>query len=100
MTINNQDFRADYFATDNFYKFFVLENKFDYAEAQALGYELYPMPMLKEKYDNADCLRFIDNWTRTKHYANQFEQAEFRDIPTMWEFVNNKLREQGENYGQ
>lgn len=73
--INNYEFEASYFAYDGCHKIYILEDESDESEALDYGYEILPINLLKEKYNESCDLKFIRNWKLDKLYARQFENA-------------------------
>ena len=76
MKINNNYIQTNgYFAFDGDHKIYILEDSQDMYEAAQLDYDILHIDLLKETYDNACPLKFINNWKLTKTYAEQCENA-------------------------
>lgn len=74
MKINNNNIQSNgYFAFDGCHKIYILEDSQDMYEATQLDYNILPIDKLKDTYDNACVLKFINNWKLTKTYAEQCE---------------------------
>lgn len=80
MKINNNIIQTNgFFAFDGCHKIYILEDSQDIYEATQLDYEILHIDALKDTYDNACPLKFINNWKLTKTYAEQCEEAEIDD---------------------
>jgi hypothetical protein len=75
LTINNELVTAKQFAYDGCHKIYLIEDEDDYQEARG-SYDVLPINLLRQKYDDSCELRFIYNWKLTKGYVEQFENAE------------------------
>ena len=77
MIINNKNTEAEEFAYDGCHKIYLIEDEEDRKDALCTGYDLYPVSVLKEKFNTSCPLRFINNWKCSKQFVNQFEDAVF-----------------------
>ena len=77
MKINGQEVVGESFAYDGCHKIYVIESIRDREDAKGSGYDIYPIKELKKKYNCSCGLQFISNWSLTKSYVNQLEDAEF-----------------------
>jgi hypothetical protein len=77
MKINGQEVVGDKFAYDGCHKIYVIESIRDREEAKDSGYDIIPISELKKKYNKSCGLQFISNWSLSKSYVRQFEDAEF-----------------------
>ena len=78
--VNNQKIIDDKFAYDNCHKIYIIEDEEDLQKATDLGYNIYNIDELEQKYRNSCDYRFIDNWKLTKSYVKQGEMATFQEI--------------------
>lgn len=74
MKINGQEVSAKEFAYDGCHKIYLIENEQDRVMALEYEYDLYPISELSNKWYNSCDLRFINNWSLTKTYVEQFEE--------------------------
>lgn len=77
MKINGEAVIGEQFAYDGCHKIYIIEDLEDKAEAIEDGYMLLPINQLEEAYENSCGLKFISNWSLTKKYVAQFEEADF-----------------------
>jgi len=77
MKINGQEVVGYKFAYDGCHKIYVIESIRDREEAKVSGYDIHPISELKKKYNKSCGLQFISNWSLSKSYVSQFEDAEF-----------------------
>lgn len=77
MLINGNKTDAISFAYDGCHKIYLCESGMDVAEASETGYDIMPIEMLKEIYDESCCLKFISNWKLNKYFVQQSEHAVF-----------------------
>lgn len=77
MIINNKNTEAEEFAYDGCHKIYLIEDEKDKQEALETGYELYPVSVLKEKFNTSCPLKFISNWKLNTRFVEQFEEAVF-----------------------
>lgn len=77
MKINGIEVLGDTFAYDGCHKIYICECQCDEEEAIKYDYDIYPIEMIEEIWNNSCGLRFISNWGLDKHYVPQFEDAEF-----------------------
>ena len=70
------------FAYDGCHKIYLIENKDEIKEATEYGYELLPIRLLKETYENSCELKFINFWNLSKNPCYLVPQFEYqkRDI--------------------
>lgn len=62
------------FAYDGCHKIYVLEDSKDLLEATNVGYDIYQIDEIEEKYNDSCEFRFISNWKLTERYVEQFEE--------------------------
>lgn len=70
------------FAYDGCHKIYLIENNDEIKEATEYGYELLPIRLLKETYENSCDLKFVNYWNLSKvphSLVPQFEYQE-RDV--------------------
>lgn len=77
MKINGIEVLGDTFAYDGCHKIYICECQCDEEEAIKYNYNIYPIEMIEEIWNNSCGLRFISNWGLDKYYVPQFEDAEF-----------------------
>lgn len=63
-----------YFAYDNCHKIYIIEDNEDLKKALKIGYDIYDIKEIEEKYNNSCSLKFISNWKLDKQYIKQFEE--------------------------
>ena len=76
MKINGHKITGDKFAWDRCHKIYIIEDEQDEIKALDIGYNLYPIDLIQDCYENSCPLRFISNWKLDKHIVNQFEDEE------------------------
>ncbi|CAB5220024.1 hypothetical protein UFOVP232_28 [uncultured Caudovirales phage] len=76
-TINGKTTTAKKFAFDGCHKIYLLEKAGDEADAIDTGYDIFPISELQSAYDGSCGLRFISDWSLTKSFVPQFEDAVF-----------------------
>ena len=64
-------------AFDGCHKIYICENDEDLAEAKECGYKIHELDELKTLFEKSCSLKFIYNWSLTKFYVEQFEDAKF-----------------------
>jgi hypothetical protein len=79
MTINGQTTTAKEFAYDDCHKIYILESENDRDEARSAGYDILPIKELEETFNDSCGLQFISSWDLSKHFVDQFQDAEFED---------------------
>lgn len=79
MTINGQQTKATHFAYDDCHKIYILESENDREEARSAGYDILPIKELEETFNDSCGLQFISSWDLSKHFVDQFQDAEFED---------------------
>ena len=77
MFINGNKTDAISFAYDGCHKIYLCESGMDVAEAMKMGYDILPIEMLEEIYNESCSLKFISNWQLSKQFVPQFEDAIF-----------------------
>ena len=77
MRINGVEVVGNEFAYDGCHKIYICESENDKKEAVAIGYEILPIEILEETWNNSCPLKFISNWMLDKYYVPQFDNAEF-----------------------
>ena len=77
MKINGVEVVGKRFAYDGCHKIYVCANEEQEAEAKRVGYDLYPISELEDKYNTSCELRFIHQWDFEREYVPQFEEALF-----------------------
>lgn len=73
--VNGAVVTARNFAYDRCHKIYLLESPAEEAQAKECGYAILPIDRLADAYETSCELRFINNWSLTKTYAGQFEDA-------------------------
>lgn len=74
MKINGKTVVGNEFAYEGCHKIYIIENEENRKQAIKFGYEVYPIDLLEETFENACSLRFISNWDMDIRYVNQFEE--------------------------
>lgn len=77
VSVNGIPIEASQFAYDGCHKIYVCESPSDVREAAAGGYSVLPIEQLEETFRNSCGLEFISNWSLTKQFVRQFEEACF-----------------------
>ena len=77
MKINGQLIDSKKFAYDGCHKIYIIEDETDLDKAINTGYNIYPIEILPDTYENSCELRFISNWKLDKQYVAQFEDCIF-----------------------
>ena len=77
MIINGLATNAIEFAYDGCHKIYLIEDDTDKKEALNDDYDILPISVLEEIYENSCELRFIHNWKLNKTFVAQFETAIF-----------------------
>lgn len=75
--VNGVEIKGKEFAFDDCHKFYILEDKYEKENAIVYGYSIYPIDMLRDKWEESCELRFIRNWNLDKQYVKQDEEAIF-----------------------
>ena len=73
MKINDQTVNGNKFAYDGCHKIYIIEDEQDEIDARDLGYDIYPIELILDYYNNSCPLRFISNWKLNKHFVRQCE---------------------------
>ena len=73
MKINDQTVNGNKFAYDGCHKIYIIEDEQDEIDARDLGYDIYPIELILDYYNNSCPLRFISNWKLNKHFVLQYE---------------------------
>ena len=76
MKINNKIVTGNKFAYDKCHKIYILESESDIIEAENMSYEILPISMIEETFNNSCPLRFINSWN-FESYVEQGEDATF-----------------------
>lgn len=71
--INGKEVIGDKFAYDGCHKIYIIENEEDVKECKELGYKIYPISEIKEKWNESCPLRFVSNWQLDRQYITQDE---------------------------
>ena len=79
MTLNDETITAKQFAYDGCHKIYLIEDNEDYEEAKH-GYDILPISQLRNTFFDSCELRFVSNWKLTKHYVEQFQEANFEFV--------------------
>ena len=79
MKVNGKVVIGKTFAYDGCHKIYVCADEAQEKEAERVGYNLYPIAELEEKYNDSCELRFIHRWDFARDYVAQFEEAIFED---------------------
>ena len=77
MKINGVEIKATSFAYDGCHKIYLIESEAELREVLKTSYEVRSISELEETYLNSCGLEFISNWSLTKQYAEQCENAKF-----------------------
>lgn len=77
MKVNGIEILGDRFAYDGCHKIYICECISEEEEAEELGYEILPIEVLEETWENSCPLRFISSWDLERKYVLQDEEAEF-----------------------
>ena len=59
------------------HKIYICESDEDLKEAKECGYKIHELDELKTLFEKFCSLKFIYNWSLTKFYVEQFEDAKF-----------------------
>ena len=59
------------------HKIYICESDEDLKEAKECGYKIHELDELKTLFEKSCSLKFIYNWSLTKFYVEQFEDAKF-----------------------
>ena len=77
VSVNGIPLTGQTFAYDGCHKIYVCESPSDEAEASSYGYSILPIERLEETYQGSCGLEFIENWSLTKSFVRQGEEARF-----------------------
>ena len=80
VSVNGLPIEASTFAFDGCHKIYVCESSKDETEASSSGYRILPIEQLDEAYGKSCCLKFISNWSLTKSFVRQGEEACFTRV--------------------
>ena len=75
MKINGIEVKGKSFAYDECHKIYILEKKYQEAEAIKIGYNILSIDRLEETYNKSCPLKFINSWDLKKQYVAQFEDS-------------------------
>lgn len=64
-------------AFDGCHKIYICENDEGLEEAKEYGYKIHELNELENLFNKSCMLKFIYNWSLTKYYVCQFEDAKF-----------------------
>ena len=76
MIINGYKVTQKHFAYDGCHKIYLLKDKRQVAKAESHGYEIHPIELLQDKWDESCGLRFISTWD-LQQIVKQYERATF-----------------------
>ena len=84
ITNNGREYHspADSFAYDGCHKIYLIESAQDMEEARTAGYEIHPIDELTDCYFGSCGLEFVNNWSLTKTYVEQFAEHDSVDFCT------------------
>jgi len=80
VSVNGVPVTGQTFAYDGCHKIYVCESRNDEQEASSSGYSILPIERLEETYQNSCGLEFISNWSLTKSFVGQGEDARFATV--------------------
>ena len=73
--LGGKEMKYKNFAYDGCHKIYVLANEAEEKEADDCGYQIHPMPEIKDTYDGSCSLKFISFWNLDKQtIVRQFEK--------------------------
>lgn len=62
MKINGKKIKGNKFAYDGCHKIYIIEDDEDLKKALKIGYDIYDIKEIEEKYNNSCYLKFINTW--------------------------------------
>ena len=80
VSVNGVPVTGQTFAYDGCHKIYVCESPSDEAEASAGGYSILPIEQIEDTFWNSCGLEFIENWSLTKSFVRQGDDARFAPV--------------------